>query len=311
VDAEERELAMALGLPAGSRLAISPLTAVTSSCRLVQARLDQPPGEEFVIRTYAGEDDLRNHAAVLAALNETGYRCASRLVTLTPRGALEERPPGVAAIAIAVAQGQAAEVCRALAALHASGLSAGRAWGDASGAVPSGELPLFRLGFTAEERARAAEPTIALEEAIGDEWTGVTHGRAISANVVLGEGGPWLLDFASFGVGLQLFDVAAFLLTSGLGPGERRQAAEAYAAERGTERRETADMVDAAGLLWGLDYLLALPRREIELLGDDAGLEWLRLTARRVSTSIREPAGGSGTAAALREVLWPGGGGPQ
>lgn len=306
VEAEREALAATLGLPSGSSIELSVHTAITSSCRLALVRHPDGACREYVLRSYASEDELQRHVGALGALAAAGLGAAPSLAAVVGHSACEERPDGVSAIAVPVEPDQAERVCRVLAGLHLSGLAgSGGSTSPAAGPMP-GELPLYRLGFTAEERERAAGPTLALQDAISDEWLGPAHGRAISANVVLSGSGPVLLDFASFGVSVQLFDIAAFLLSSGLPAKERHAVAGAYGARRGAEPSDVADLVDAAGLLWGLEFLLALPRREIELMGEDASLEWLRLTARRVSLAIRDPAGDHSAARALREALWPG-----
>jgi hypothetical protein len=71
------------------------------------------------------------------------------------------------------------------------------------------------------------------------------------------------------------------------------------------DQDETADAVDLAGILWGISELLVLPRRSIELLGDDVASDALNTAAARIERGVREPAGTQPMAAAVRAALWP------
>jgi hypothetical protein len=106
------------------------------------------------------------------------------------------------------------------------------------------------------------------------------------------------------GFGSRLLDVAAFLATCGADASGRRALAERYARARGLDAQPAADAIDAATTWWGLHELLQLPRRQIEALGDDAATEALKLSAARIDRALREPAGSSPAAAALRAALW-------
>jgi hypothetical protein len=63
--------------------------------------------------------------------------------------------------------------------------------------------------------------------------------------------------------------------------------------------------VDLAGILWGVNELLTLPRQSIALLGDDAALAALNIAATRIERGLREPAGAHPAAAKIRAALWP------
>ena len=97
----------------------------------------------------------------------------------------------------------------------------------------------------------------------------------------------------------------SFLLTSGLEAPARRALAMHYAQLRSLEPNKTADEVDTAGILWGIDELLRLPRRLIEMLGDDAASEALHTASARIGRGLKSPAGSSPAAAGIRAALWP------
>ena len=122
--------------------------------------------------------------------------------------------------------------------------------------------------------------------------------------MLLGQGQAWLVNFGSAGYGPQLFDVAAFLLTSGLEAAGRRVLAMGYARARGMNPNETADLVDLLGILWGIGEQLGLPRRIIESLGDDGSTVALKLGASRIEEGMRAPAGDSPVARAIRRAWW-------
>ena len=99
---------------------------------------------------------------------------------------------------------------------------------------------------------------------------GFAHRNAIAANVFLAPGRAWLTDFSAAGFGPHYFDVAAFLLTSGIEAPGRRALAATYARHREVAPDTAADMVDLLGILWGIGWLLELaappdhqPRRRL------------------------------------------------
>lgn len=306
MDADVEELAEALQLQQDAIVSVAPMTAVTSHCRLVTVRDPAGQQRELVIRRFADPASLATHASVLRWLSDAGFGHSTKPVALLQNAACEEAAQGVSAVSIAIGAKQADAVAGAAAGLHTLQTAPHSVWSQDHGdLVGAGELPLFRLGFGAEQREAALEPTLSLQRAIGPEWLGPVHGQATAANVVLCPDGPRFLDFSLAGRGVQLFDLAAFLVSAGLTADDRRRAACTYAGLRSLEREATADLIDAAALLWGLNHLISLPRNEVQLLGDDESLGWLRLMAERVSRAIREPAGGHPAAAALRAALWP------
>lgn len=296
----------ALRLPEGTDVDVTPGTSTGSRTDLVTVR--RPGGDQrrLVARSYAGADGAANDAYVLDALARLHFVHAPAVVGFAAGTVFEEAPTGAPAISVAVGEADARHVALALASLHGSSLREGVRWElEAADLLPAGELPLFRLGFTSDERSAAREPVAALIADLRTAAVGPVHGSAFASNVFLGPSTATLVDFGLAGKGIQVFDVAAFALTSGLDATARGDFARAYAAARGAPIEGAADWLDAAGLLWGLEYLMDIPRREIELLGDDPALEWVRLMARRVSQGIQEDGGAHPAATSLRRALFP------
>ncbi|MCZ7577243.1 MAG: phosphotransferase [Dehalococcoidia bacterium] len=208
--------------------------------------------------------------------------------------------------AAGAAAGAAEAAIAAFAAFHALPVREGLDWGCTPGDLyPPGEVPLHRLGFAADERERAREPLLGAREALLASPFGLAHRDATAGNILLSSGQAWLTGFGKAGYGPQLFDVAAFLLTSGIEAAGRRALAAAYGRERGWEASATVDLVDLLGILWGIEELLGLPRKLIESLGDDAATAHLKLGASRIDKGMRQAAGSSPVAAAIRAALWP------
>jgi hypothetical protein len=193
----------------------------------------------------------------------------------------------------------------ALAALHELGVREGDRWAMPPGEIVPSDVPLHRLGFASGERDAAAPGLEAARAAIlGSPW-GFIHGDATAAYVLLAPGDAWLTGLHNAGYGPALYDVAALLLTSGVDAETRRSLALSYAGARGFDGVDTADLADVAGILWGIRELLTLPRRTIELMGDDVALHALNTAAGRIERGIREAAGSHPAAAAIRAALWP------
>ena len=94
-------------------------------------------------------------------------------------------------------------------------------------------------------------------------------------------------------------------VASGIEAPGRRALAAAYARHREVAPDTAAGLIDLLGILWGIGWLLELPRRLITSLGDDAVTDSLKLAASRVDRAMRQPAGDSPVAAAIRAALWP------
>lgn len=249
-----------------------------------------------------------NHIAVMEALATAGFAHAPRLRAVLDGGSAEDWVPGLSALAIRVEEPALGAAIDVIAALHDLPIHEGLRWGEAPrDLLPGGGFPLFRLGFSSDERASAAPWLEQAAAALAGTPSGFMHG-ALAANHLLfaADGRPFLVDFALAGFGAQPMDVAAFLLTAGARVEERQRLARRYAAARDLPAEATTDDVDLAGLLWGLGVLLLLPRRLVENLGDDVTSDRIRLTARRVEEGIRIPAGDHPAATGIRRALWGG-----
>ncbi len=298
-------LAAALGLPPGTGVEWEPLSARPAGPQL---GILAPPGMDerrAVVRPVVDEA-AENHAAVLEALARAGFGNAPRLVAFAAGCAIEEWVPGVSALSLVPPPGSCEAAMDALAALHGLGIREGLRWELAPAALLPGEdLPLHRLGFSAHEREPARAPlTDARALLLGGPF-GFVHGEATAAHVLLVPGGATLTGFGNAGLGLPLCDVAAFLLTAGLEADARHALACRYATARGLPGEATASLVDLAGIWWGLQELLALPRRQILALGDEVATHRLSSTAVRIDRGIRRSAGFHPLAASARAALWP------
>jgi hypothetical protein len=293
----------ALGLPAGTPLAWEPFGEAPGSPVRVFIEGAQPM--ELVVREAADAEARENHVAVSERLREAGYRWAPELLAIAGEATVERAVPGAAALQFVPPPGSAEAAMKALAALHALPLKEGLDWGRGpADLLPPGEFPLHRLGFSAAEREPARGPLLEAHDYLLASPFGFAHRNATAANVLLAPGQAWLCDFSAAGYGPQLWDVAAFLLTSGLEGPARRALAAAYAAQRDVSPDTAAELVDLLGILWGMHWLLELPRRFITNLGDDAVTDGLQLCAARIEKGMRQPAGDSPVARAIRRALW-------
>lgn len=263
-------------------------------------------GKTVIVRRPLDPEEGANHAAMMEALTSANFVQMAKLLGFADDATVESEPEGLTALQLVPPPGAAEAALEALAALHALPVREGLDWGCTPGDLyPPDELPLHRLGFTAEERERARQPLVRAREALWASPFGMAHRNATAGNIVLAGGQAWLTDFGKAGYGPQLFDVAAFLLTSGIEAAGRRALAAAYGRARGWEAPATVDLVDLLGILWGIEELLVLPRKLIESLGDDAATAHLKLSASRTEKGMRQAAGSSPIAAAIREALWP------
>jgi hypothetical protein len=302
------EPALVLGvlrLPPGTPFEIEPLGDLVGSPE--RWHIQAPGGGKTVIvRCPLDPEEGANHAAVMEALTSARFPHMPELLGFAGEATVESEPEGVTALQLVPPPGAAEAAIEALAAFHALPLREGLDWGCTPGDLyPPGELPLHRLGFTADERERAREPLLRAREALWASPFGLAHRNATAGNILLASGQAWLTGFGQAGYGPQVFDVAAFLLTSGIEAAGRRALAAAYGRARGWEAPATVDLVDLLGILWAIEELLVLPRRLIESLGDDAATAHLKLSASRVDRGIRQMAGSSPIAASIRAALWP------
>lgn len=294
-----------LRLPPDTPFEIEPLGDLPGSPE--RWHIAAPGGRQAVIvRCPLDPEEGANHAAMMEALGNARFPHMPALLGFAGKATVESEPEGVTALQLVPPPGAAEAAIEALAALHALPIREGLDWGCAPGDLyPPEEVPLHRLGFTADERERAREPLQRAREALWASPFGLAHRDATAGNILLASGQAWLTDFGKAGYGPQLFDVAAFLLTSGIEAAGRRALAAAYARARGQEAAATVDLVDVLGILWGIEELLELPRKLIETLGDDAATAHLKLSASRVEKGMRQAAGSSPIGSAIREALWP------
>lgn len=300
------QLLAALRLPADSTLNDEPLGERIGSPERI--RID-PPGAApviVVVRRPGDGEAAANHAAVMDALATAGYAHAPRLLAVLEGATVESWVDGGTALAFVPPAGACEAAVEALAALHSLPIREGLDWERSpEQLLPSDDVPLYRLGFAAREREAALEPLARAHAAILGTPFGFAHREATAARLLLAPGRATLINYTRAGFGPQLFDLAAFLLTAGLEAAGRRALAHRYAALRGLEPQSTADLVDLAGLLWGFETLLGLPRRLVEALGDDAESAELNTAAGRIDKAMRAPTGEHPAAAAIRAALWP------
>ncbi len=298
--ADPADVARTLRLPPGTAFEVERLGEAPGSPERWSAA-----GRVAIIRHPPGPEAAQNHAAVFEALAAAGFAALPPLLGFSGVATIEGEVPGLTALQVEPPPGAAAAAIQALAALHDLPVREGLDWERApQELLPGAPPPLFRLGFAASERDAAAPHFVAAQAELLDTPFGLAHRAATAANVLLAPGLAWLIDFRAAGFGPQLFDVAAFLLTAGIEPAGRRALAMEYARLRGLDPARTADLVDLAGIAWGVEELLGLPRRQVEALGDDAALAALNLAAVRIERGIRTPAGDSPVAAAIRHALW-------
>jgi hypothetical protein len=297
------EVLLALGYPPDAQHSWEPDGEAPGS--LVRLFVTGPRPLEAVIREHADPEARQNHIAVTEALARAGFAAMPKVLAFVGEAVIEEALPGTTALQFVPPPGSAEAAIRALASIHSLPTKEGLDWGRSpQDLYPPEEVPLHRLGFSSVEREPAREPLLEAHHYLLASPFGFAHRNATAANVILAPGQAWLCDFAAAGFGPQLFDVAAFLLTSGLEAPARRALAASYAGQREMSPDTAADLVDLLGILWGMHWLLELPRKLITNLGDNATIDALKLCAARIEKGLRQPAGDSSVAAAIRAALW-------
>ncbi|HET7738952.1 MAG TPA: hypothetical protein VFK32_10300 [Tepidiformaceae bacterium] len=264
------------------------------------------PPLNVVLKRAVDPEAAYTELAVLEAFGRIGFSAAPHLRAIHGDAAVLEWVDGAPATALVPPAGAVDAAVDALAALHSLSIAEGVHWGSPPEAVVEwAPLPLHRLGFSADERD-AADPPIgeAFELLRAAHW-GMTHGDATAANVLLRPGGATFTGWGRAGYGPSLFDLSAFLLTAGIPAAERAAAVRRYARARSLDEDTLVAEADLLGILWGLDWLLPLPRRQIVVMGDDAATSLLVLLANRIERAIKEPAGHHPLAARIRRALWP------
>ena len=299
-------LLAALSLPADASIDVEPLGLLPGSPeQVVVSQPGQPPAVRFVVRRSPDPERAANNIAVLEALERAGFAGSPRLVGVIDDAAVETFPGGLPALVLEPRQELLAATMDLLAALHALPVREGLRWGlEPREVIPGAGVPLFRLGFTSEERM-AADPSLAeAQDALAASPLGFVHGSLTADRVLLTNTSAFFVDFESAGFGPQLFDVASLLVSLGLSAAARRDLALRYARVRAVDSTSTADLIDLAGLIWAFQWQLELPRRLIENMGDDPAVTNLRVLAGRIEETIRQPAGEHPAASSLRTALW-------
>jgi aminoglycoside phosphotransferase (APT) family kinase protein len=302
---DPRELVMALGLPPETSVDAEPLGEAVDAPERTVMRAPGAQDRVVLVRRSLDPDAAANHIAVMEALTKAGFPAAPRLLAVLGDAAVEEWVDGVTALALVPPPGAAEAAMKALATLHALPIREGLDWGrPPAELLPDEEVPLHRLGFAAPERDLAVPLLAETRELMLRSPAGFAHRDASASHVLLARDSATLVNFSHAGFGPQLFDVAAFLLTSGIESAGRRVLAAVYAGASGLEMESTVDLVDLAGILWGINEQLGLPRRLIEALGDDLATEAMRTSAGRIDRGMRSGAGEHPVAAAIRSSLW-------
>jgi len=303
---EPKLLVTTLGLPDGTTVDDEPLGGTAAAPERV--RLRPPGGSERIVLLRASFDagEAMNHLAVMESLTNRGFEHAPKLLAVIDEVAVEEWIDASNALAIVPPPGAIELGVRALAALHGLALREGLDWEkDRGDLFPEDEVPLHRLGFAAEERETARAALAEAREVLLASPFGFAHNNATAAHLLFSKDRAVIINFEQSGFGAQLLDVAAFLLTSGVEAAGRRVLASQYAAVRGMDVDATADLVDLVGILWGIEELLKLPRRQIQSMGDDGAMEALLTMAARIDRGLKAAAGGHPLAARIRTALWP------
>ena len=292
----------ALALAEDAEVRFEPLGLAPT--RPVLIRVAHDAGRALLVRPYPSADEAAANLQVLTALAAVGFPHAPRAVAALEGYAVEAFEEGLTPLQFTPAPAQWEAAIDALASLHEQGERAGRRWEQQPETLLPRTLPLFRLGFARAER-ELAEP--ALEEAarvLAATPFGFVHGRLFADAVTFGPGGPTFHDFAQAGYGAQLFDLASLLATAGLPAAERARLAERYGQRRSLPA--AAELADLATVVWGLRELIELPRRQVEVFGDDVATEELVRMARNVERALRESAVEHPLARRIRDALWGG-----
>lgn len=264
------------------------------------------PPLNVVLKRAVDPEAAYAELAVLEAFGRIGFSAAPHLRAIHADTAILDWVEGATATTLIPPQGGVDAAVDAIAALHGLSIAEGAHWGDPPEAIVEwAPLPLHRLGFSADERDEADPPIAEAFEILRAADWGMTHGDATAANVLLRQGGATLTGWGRAGYGPRLFDLAAFLLTVGIPGPERATAVRRYARARSLDEDSLVAEADLFGVLWGLDWLLPLPRRQIVVMGDDAATSLLVLLANRIERAIKEPAGHHPLAARIRRALWP------
>lgn len=267
-----------------------------------------PEGGEqsYIVREDADAERAINHAAVVEALTNAGFATMPRVVALSGAASIEEEFPGLPLLSLRADMALMEAAIDAIATLHGLDVHEGLDFEREPGELLLGPEPqLHRLGFASPEREPALEAFRSAHAALLKTPFGFAHRNLTAANLLVGKQGIALVNFGHAGYGPQLFDVAALLSTAGLAAEERSRLARRYAQRISDDPDTIADVTDLASVAWGVRFLLELPRRQIEVMGDEAGMERILLEATRIHAALREAAGGHPLSQQIRAALWP------
>lgn len=298
------ELLSLMRLPADWPVDVEPMHAYPSLTERITMGTG-PDRRVVVVRSSTEWDHVHNMLAATETLERAGFKHMPTPIGAWGRCIVEEDVPAASALVIEPPPGSLDAAADILAELHAVKTSEGFRWGATPKELFPAEWQLFRLGFTQQERAAAETLLAQARERLLESPCGFTHGNCTAERLLLGNGKAWLVDFSFAGYGAHLSDLAAFALTSGIGPASRQAFVERYLGARGLPAEMTA-LYELAELTWGLDWLITLPRKMMTVHGDDAATASVRLQAGRVERGVRAGIGVDTLASAIRQALWPG-----
>ncbi len=301
---EAPELLALLHLPPETPVDAEPISMYPS----LAERVTIGAGESrraVVVRSNMDPEMAENHAAITDLLTSAMSGPVPRVYAVQATVTVEEDVPGVSSLALQLPPAALDMAIDTIAALHQLPVREGLRQGEAPDSVIESNLPLYRLGFTSGER-EAAAPHLAKAKELLLEYApfGFVHGECTADRVLVGNDLAWLVDFSNGGFGCQLFDVAAFLVTSGEPPESRERLAARYARARRLPEN-VGGLVELAELLWGLPWLLGLSRRLVLAYEDETVSSALALIASRIDRATRGGWGGHPVASEIRRALWP------
>ena len=302
---EPEALLQLLGVPAGTAVEVEPGGMYPSLVDRVTIG-SGPAQQTVIVRSNMDPEMAQNQAAIVDVLTSIRYGPVPRVFAITHSVTVEEEVPAISGLALQMPPVVLEATIDALVELHELPLREGMRQGQPRDSVVEGELQLFRLGFASYEREAAAPHIAAAKDLLVSEAPfGFVHGECTAGHILAGAGRAWLVDFSNGGFGCQLFDVAAFLLTSGERPEVRERLAERYVQARGLPFG-TAGLIEMSELLWGLPWLIGLSRRLVLAYEDAAVSSAFSLIASRIDRGMREGWGRSSLAEEIRHGLWPG-----
>lgn len=302
---DEGTLRHILGIGAEEELEIEDAGGLSRAER-VAVRGAEGGEREYVVRADVSPERAMNHAAVIEALDRAGFDGMPRLAGLTGTATIEEAFPGLPLIHLRAELPTMELAIDAIARMHALPVREGLDWErERSSLVLEAEPELFRLGFASHEREPAMEAFRAAHDILAATPFGFAHRDLTASNILLGRDAVRIVNFGSAGYGPQLFDVASLLATGGVPAQGRARLAARYGAAVGMPEQDAVDLVDLATIAWGVREEIGLPRRQIEVMGDETGMEQLIVQSTRTQQALREPAGDHPLAATIRAALWP------